>query len=33
MRLIGRGPEYYDRIAVDKILAAHAGDGYRFSTR
>jgi mono/diheme cytochrome c family protein len=29
---IGRGLEYYDRCAVDKILEAHAADGYRFST-
>ncbi|HLQ45004.1 MAG TPA: DUF1585 domain-containing protein, partial [Planctomycetaceae bacterium] len=28
----GRGLEYYDRCAVDKILDAHAADGYRFST-
>ena len=29
---IGRGLEYYDRCAVDKILTTHAADGYRFST-
>lgn len=29
---IGRGLEYYDRCAVDKLLDAHATDGYRFST-
>jgi mono/diheme cytochrome c family protein len=29
---IGRGLEYYDRCAVDKLLDAHAADGYRFST-
>jgi len=28
---IGRGLEYYDRCAVDKLLDAHARDGYRFS--
>ncbi len=29
---IGRGLEYYDRCAVDKLLDTHAADGYRFST-
>ena len=29
---IGRGLEYYDRCAVDKLLDTHATDGYRFST-
>ncbi len=29
---IGRGLEYYDRCAVDKLLEAHAVDGHRFST-
>ena len=29
---IGRGLEYYDRCAVDKVLSTHAADGYRFST-
>lgn len=29
---IGRGLEYYDRCAVDKILDTHAADSYRFST-
>lgn len=28
---IGRGLEYYDRCAVDKLLDAHAAAGYRFS--
>ncbi len=29
---LGRGLEYYDRCAVDKIVKALAGDDYRFST-
>ncbi len=29
---LGRGLEYYDRPAVDRIVAALARDGYRFST-
>jgi mono/diheme cytochrome c family protein len=29
---LGRGLEYYDRCAVDKLLDAHAADSYRFST-
>lgn len=29
---IGRGLEYYDRCAVDKLLDTHADDGYRFSS-
>ena len=29
---IGRGLEYYDRCAVDKLLDTHAADSYRFST-
>lgn len=29
---IGRGLEYYDRCAVDKVLSNHASDDYRFST-
>jgi hypothetical protein len=29
---LGRGLEYYDRPAVDRIVAAAAHDGYRFST-
>jgi hypothetical protein len=29
---LGRGLEYYDRPAVDRIVAALARDDYRFST-
>ncbi len=29
---IGRGLDFYDRCAIDKILDSHAADGYRFST-
>ncbi|MCX7419297.1 MAG: DUF1592 domain-containing protein [Planctomycetia bacterium] len=29
---IGRGLEYYDRCAVDKVLTTHAADNYKFST-
>ena len=29
---IGRGLEYFDRCAVDKLLETTAADGYRFST-
>lgn len=29
---LGRGLEYYDRCAVDKLLDTHAADSYRFST-
>ncbi len=29
---IGRGLDFYDRCAIDKILDTHATDGYRFST-
>jgi hypothetical protein len=29
---IGRGLEYYDRCAIDKLLETLAADGYRFST-
>ncbi len=29
---IGRGLEYYDRCAIDKLLDAHSTDDYRFST-
>lgn len=29
---LGRGVEYYDRPAIDRIAAAVAGDGHRFST-
>lgn len=28
---IGRGLEYFDRCAIDKLLDAHAADGYRIS--
>lgn len=29
---LGRGLEYYDRCAVDKIMAAGGKDEYRFTT-
>lgn len=29
---VGRGLEFYDRCAIDKLLDAHAYDGYRIST-
>jgi hypothetical protein len=28
---VGRGPQYYDQCAIDKILNQLEQDGYRFS--